>query len=123
MNEDDSKVSTWKPEVGDQLVGKLVAYKQAETKFGKGWIAMIEVEANADHEAFLQAVFLGAVLRSEFAKLKPQVGERIGLRRLADSDNAKRYHRFRVVVDRSEPETSVPNWDAEETSGAADVPF
>ena len=85
---------------------------------------MIQVEANADHDAFLQAVFLGAVLRAEFAKLKPQVGERVGLRRLPDSDNGKRYHRFRVVVDRSEPETEAPNWEAEEaTGGSGDVPF
>ena len=49
------------------------------------------------------------VLIDQFKKLRPKPGERVGIKRVADSE--KGYARYVVKVDRPE-EIQVPDWDS-----------
>ena len=91
----DEPSRTWHPEVGDVIVGRLVTYDQGSTKFGECRIAVLQEEPTDE----LCEVWLGhAVLKNEFERQQPTVGERVGIRRLADSD--KGYKRYKLLIDR-----------------------
>lgn len=87
------------------LVGEIVRYETGMTEYGE---APIVVVANEDNGELLSVWLLHQVLLSEFQKLKPKPGERVGIKRLAD-DPERRYRRYAVRVDRED--AGVPDLD------------
>ena len=109
---------TWKPGPGDILTGTIRGYREAVGNYGPVVIATVE----EDKTGTRYAVWLSAtVLRNEFAKQKPRVGESVGIRYYG-TDPVKNYHRYRLVVDRPEvvpdfggstTDDEAGNWQAE----------
>ena len=95
----DEFPESWIPDVGDIIVGPIEYYTSGTTQHGTYHIAVVKDELKDE----LRSVWLmHKVLRGEFERLKPLVGERIGIKRLPDSRND--YKRFSVKVDRNDSE-------------------
>ena len=87
----------WKPVPGEVLVGTVEAYDIATGKYGDSKVCVVRDPA----EGSLVAVYLSStVLLGEFTKLRPKIGERVGIRYLGKADGENAYHRYKVVVDR-----------------------
>lgn len=109
-NFDGEYPESWIPKPGDMLVGKLARYSSGHTSYGEQLIAVIE----DDETQTPRSVWLmHTVLHGEFKKLRPKPGERVGIKRLQDSE--KGYARYVVRVDREEP---VPDFQAFEPPGS-----
>ena len=90
----------WRPDVGDVLVGVLVRYDRAPDLYRPGETALVAVVKPDDGPTV--AVWLGVVLLSLFKSLRPRPGDRIGLKRQANSaprPGKKPYARFTLRVD------------------------
>ena len=110
---DPTPPESWKPRPGDKIVGEVIRYDNAEGAYGPCWVAVLKVPANQDHGEYLAGVWLShKVLFEKFRRLRPQRGEKIGIKRLPDAE--KGYARYAVVVDRAGDDD--PPWD--ELSGS-----
>lgn len=111
LEEDEGEFpDAWMPKPGEMLVGTLVRYERAATSYGPCSIAVVMDEQSGQ----LWAVWLlHHVLRGEFAALRPVPGERIGLKRLPDAENAhgQRYRRWLLRVDRRGEDQAVPDFE------------
>ena len=90
----------WKPEVGDVLVGTLLRYDHAPDQYHPGETALVAIVKPDDGAPV--AIWLGTVLLSLFRMHRPQPGDRLGLKRIADSaprPGKKPYARFVIRVD------------------------
>ena len=116
----------WRGEVGDVFVGYFARYERAMTRHGVRFIGVAKDEKSTE----LVSIWLNwKVLRERFKELRPQSGERFGIRRLPDSE--KGYRRFALLVDRedsNEPDffktedvQDAPDASVEPTE--SDVPF
>jgi len=100
---------SWKPQVGEIIVGKVLRYEQGNTEYGPCWIVVIhDEETKEDRSCWM----IHKVMRSEFKKQKPQVGERVALKRLPDHPEYKRYA---LRVDRNEPVDNLPDFESFES--------
>jgi hypothetical protein len=111
----------WRPEPGDILVGRVVAYHQGYTVYGPVRTAIIEQDDGDRVTVWLSST----VLLNEFAKLKPKPGERIGLKYLGMHPD-RGYHRYKLLVDRDEPLEFTPLGGEAKVTAASDnddVPF
>jgi hypothetical protein len=89
----------WRPGPGESIAGTLIALDQRESNYG-GTYPLLTI--HADDGRVLDVHAYEAVLLDELAKLRPRVGERLGIAYLGK--HAERgYHRYRVVVDRDTP--------------------
>lgn len=108
----------WIPDVGDLLIGKVTEYSEGSTrKYGTHHIATVRDEDGGK----LRAVWLlHKVLEDEFRRYRPQIGERISIKRHADgcTTTGTKYKRYRLRVDR--PAAAAPNFD--EFTKADDIP-
>lgn len=85
----------WRPTPGDRLVGTVVRYgKYNHDQQGSRYFCVIRDDAGKLHCVYLNAT----VIMTRFTELRPEVGERIGIKRLESA--GKSYKRFTVVVDR-----------------------
>ena len=110
---DGTYPESWRPEVGEILVGTIVRYETGSTNYGSYPICVVRDEqSGAERSVWL----LHAVLRDEFEKQKPLPGERCGIKRLPDSD--KNYKRYVVRIDRDQPDLP----DFSQFAPAGDVP-
>ena len=109
----------WRPEPGDVLVGKILRYDQGHTDYGPVRTVIVETDAGDRLSVWLSST----VLLNEFARLKPKVGERIGIKYLGM--HAERgYHRWRLVVDREEDGAFTPlGGERNEKLNDEEVPF
>jgi hypothetical protein len=106
LEEDDGKFpEAWIPKVGDVLIGIVLHYTSGPTEHGPCPIVVIQDDETDTPRSFW---LLHTVARGEFAKLKPRPGERVGIKRLADSE--KGYRRFVVKVDRPISNADVPDF-------------
>ena len=117
----------WKPIPGEVLVGTVEAYDVASGKYGDSKVCILRDQA----EGSLVAVYLSSmVLLNEFSKIRPKIGEQVGIRYLGKADGDNAYHRYKVVVDREMnvdeffgvafiPSPTTPT----DTDGVNDVPF
>lgn len=104
---------SWKPSVGEIIVGEVQRYSSGSTDYGTYPICiLLDEETGEERGVWL----LHTVLRDEFEEKRPKPGERVGIKRLPDAE--KGYKRYAVRVDREEPE--VPEFDAYDDPG--DVP-
>ena len=91
----------WTPGPGGELLGEFEGYRSGTTRLNETHqIAIIRDDAG---ELFAVWLF-HKVLRAEFEKANPQLGETLLIRRLSDRENAdgQSYYVFRVAVDRDE---------------------
>ncbi len=91
---------SWIPEAeGDTIVGEVVRYTTGTTQYGESPVVVLRTA-----DGLRSVWLLSTVLRSQFGKLKPRPGERVGIRygseRTSASGNA--YRDFRVEVDRGD---------------------
>jgi hypothetical protein len=98
LDADGSIPESWKPEVGDLIVGRLIRCEAVKTAYGTPVVAVLEKEANGGATSLKAVWITSKMLITEFAKCEPKIGERVGVKRLPDSD--KGYKRFVVRVDR-----------------------
>ncbi len=84
---------------GDTIIGTVVRYTSGTTQYGEADVVVLRTQ-DGDRSVWL----LSTVLRSQFGKLRPQVGERMGIRygpeRTSAAGNV--YRDFRVEVERGE---------------------
>lgn len=107
----------WRPAAGEQLVGTVLAITERESNYG-GTYPLIVV-ATDDGRAFDVHAF-EAVLLDELAKLRPRVGERVGIGYLGKHERG--YHRYRVVVDRdSQPSVDWARYGEQAAAELADA--
>lgn len=86
----------WRPKVGDVLVAVIDGYDIGHTPYGAVRTCIVTEEAtNTKVSLWLSST----VLLDLFNKHKPIPGEKIGLKYLGKDDD-KKYHRYRLVVDR-----------------------
>ncbi|MBI3183317.1 MAG: hypothetical protein HYZ28_14360 [Myxococcales bacterium] len=102
--EDGIHPEAWRPRVGEVLVGRLSRYDRAPDLYSGGlaWVAVVEPEDGAPRVA----IWLGTVLLDLFKRHRPKPGERLGLKRLPDSEPVERGRkpcaRYALRVDRPE---------------------
>jgi len=118
----------WKPVPGEILVGTVEAYDIATGKYGESKVCVVKDQAEGP---FIAVYLSSTVLLQEFMKLRPKIGEQVGIRYLGkntEGDNA--YHRYKVVVDREMNVdeffgvvTHAPIHVSQEKDGVDDVPF
>jgi hypothetical protein len=121
----DSAAQTWRPQVGDKIVGTLVAIGTRASQFGDQPYPLLTL-ATDKGEVIIHAFH--SVLKNELAAQRPQVGDRIGIVFNGKPDG-KRYEHYRLVVERDAPQQEL-DWNtvAPETADtsaevADDIPF
>jgi hypothetical protein len=99
---------SWVPDqAGDEIAGELVRYSRGTTSYGEQVIAVLRTPEGVERSVWL----LHAVLRGEFAKLRPKPGELVLIRYEGKRKSAagNSYVSYRVEVGRDEP---APDWEA-----------
>jgi hypothetical protein len=116
---DGEYAPSWKLEEGAIAVGKIISYNQAQTAYGEAWVCVMEEESSGPLSVWLTST----VLIDQFKKLKPRVGERIGIKCLG-KHREKKYWRFLTKVDRQEEQPdfeTIRGWDR--LPGNEEIPF
>lgn len=110
--------AAWRPEIGETLVGRIERFERREARFGPCDVALVRDEASGE----LRAVWLAwPTLADRFTEQRPQVGERIGVRRLEDGQGKRgAYRRFALVVDRPADETAPSPLEAADVANPFD---
>jgi len=92
---------------GGTLVGQVVGFDQAPTKFAANAV-IVRIQ---DDDGKVGSLWLtSTVLKSQFARLRPKVGERIEVRYLGLRDGAGgSYHNYKVTA--SERPPFEPDWN------------
>lgn len=110
----------WDPQTGDSITGVVRRYTDVDLeKSGLTRLVVIEREDGEVETLFLSPT----VLKSEFWKLKPRIGERVFVRYLG-TPKGKDYKKF-VVRCLDRPEEADPDWgdgEAAEVQTAAQQP-
>lgn len=97
----------WRPEVGDEVIGTVVDVTTGENEYGKYPIITLK----RDDGSLVAVHGFHTVLRNQFKRARPRVGEQVGVRYIqSDTDNEKGYHNYSVRVKRNEGGTL--DWDA-----------
>lgn len=93
---DDREEISWRPEIGDKINGKVididlrtVVWKDQER------LVPVLVLDTGEKQNVYTVWAMNTVLANELRKLAPQVGDRLGVVRQADSENG--YKRYKVV--------------------------
>jgi hypothetical protein len=95
----------WRFDVdGPVIVGHVVSFGEFDAGWGPYPIATVRLADGSERSVHCQR----EVLSRELAKVRPRIGERIGIKWLGQPEG-KRYHRYIVRVDRPEDETL--DWD------------
>lgn len=111
----DKPTTAWKPAPGDKIIGTVLELDTLESKFSGSYpLVVIETddgEGNAIH-AF------HTVLRSELARKRPAIGDRLGIKYFGRDEDGG-YEMYRVILDRKEPDArAAVDWD-DVAAGAA----
>jgi hypothetical protein len=93
----DESPPAWKPVPGEVLVGTVEAYDTYVGKYGESKVCILRDQAE---DALISVYLSPTVLLGEFKKLRPKIGEKVGIRYLGKAEGDDGYHRFKVVVDR-----------------------
>lgn len=99
---------SWVPkQANDMIVGGFERLEEAQTSHGPCKVVILKTQDGVEKGAWL----LHHVLRGEFKRVKPKVGELVAIRYLGMKISASRndYASYRVAVRRDEAE---PDWDA-----------
>lgn len=88
---------TWKPEVADMLLGRLVRTGTRTTKYGVTPVAVVE-----DDDGASWCVWLSTVLKKAFDEQRPLPGDRVGIQ-YNGKHELKGYHIHTLVVESAAP--------------------
>jgi hypothetical protein len=100
----DGYPPAWRPKPGDILVGFIDSFDIGHTSYGPVRTVIVTVEATNEKVSLWLS---STVLLDQFKRQQPQPREKIGLKYLG-KDPDKGYHRYRLLVDRTEPLTFEP---------------
>ena len=117
----------WRPEVGDRLVGRVIRYATVPTNYGKQFVVTIRPDDAIDDGDDDVAVWLShVVLMNHFARLRPQRGTLVGIRRLDDREGAigkyRNYHVSTFAGDQTQPPEDLQPEDEPELGVRYDPP-
>jgi hypothetical protein len=103
-----ARPETWQSAPGDELIGTVVRYERVDTRNGEKIVAHIR----PDDGSPVVAIWLGTVLMSEFKRLRPRPGERVGVKRHEDgrSKAGHVYQVWSVIVDRPDEQQEKAPW-------------
>lgn len=105
LDEQGEFPSRWDPQVGDAIIGIVRRYTDVELeKSGLTRLCVVEREDGEVETLFLSPT----VLKSEFWRLKPKIGERVFVRYLG-TPKGKDYKKF-VVRCPDRPQEEEPDW-------------
>jgi hypothetical protein len=107
----DSAATGWKPNPGDRLVGTVLDLDTRDGEYGE--YPIVTIQTDLGDEIAIHGFH--TVLRREFAKRQPQVGERIGVKYLGKSDRG--YESYRIVWENVVP----PDWSKIAVEAEADA--
>ncbi|HXF37410.1 MAG TPA: hypothetical protein VNO17_09545 [Actinomycetota bacterium] len=103
----DSFPEAWRPNPGDKLIGTVVEIGERASDYG-GSYPVVTVLADDGREVVFHAFH--TVAKSELARQRPEIGDRIGVKYFG-RDEERKYERYRVVVEHQRPAPSGPDWD------------
>lgn len=105
---------SWRPEPGDMLIGEVMSITSRTTEYGAYRI----LEIKRDDGTRLAVHAFHQVLEQELAKIKPQIGHRIGIKFLGKPEG-KNYVSYKAATENAPAE----DWsDAAQEPPASDVP-
>jgi len=92
----------WEPVEDEIVVGLVETYTEGSTPYGPCYVCILQVEERRREGTFdpepRLAVWLGkTVLKNEFQRQRPQVGDRVGIRYLGK--HPKGYRNFSMMVE------------------------
>ena len=100
---------SWQPSMaGDEIIGTFVRVSVGHTAFGPSPIVVLTDEDGVEKSVWL----LHTVLRNQMNRLRPALGELVGIRYLGKREpvgGGSEYDDYRVVVDRDS--LGIVNWD------------
>jgi hypothetical protein len=104
LEQDSGHLPSWKPEIGDTLVGRIVDSEIVLTKWGEAETAIIEDDTGTRTRLYVTP----AVLKTLWTNEQPGIGDQIGVKRVAPPEG-KTWKNFILKVDRAvdpEPDAS-----------------
>lgn len=107
LDEQGEHPVSWKPEPGDVLTGVIRRYSMVTLEeSGDTYIAAIQDAPDSVRSVFLSST----VLKGEFSRQKPKVGEKVVIRYLG-KPAGKRYHKFTLMMP-DRPDVGItPDWN------------
>ena len=102
LDEERVRADAWRPEAGDELIGKVVRYNMRKMDDGDDYPVVTVERDSGDKWAFHA---FHKVARSQMEEEgNPQAGDEIAIRYLGKVDGGQySYHNYRVVVERLVP--------------------
>lgn len=92
---------------GGEIVGTVVGFDQAPTRFAAN-VVIVRIQDDTGQVGSLWLT--STVLKSQFARLRPKVGERVEVTYLGLKDGANgAYHNYKVTAPERPP--FEPNWN------------
>src|SRR5206468_3062798 len=101
----DAFAEPWKPEPGDKLIGEVADLDERESEYGS--YPIVTVLTDEGEELAFHA--FRTVAKNELAKVRPQIGDRIGIAYHGKPDG-KDYELYRIIVERDEAPKAL-DWD------------
>jgi hypothetical protein len=99
---------SWVPSESDpSIVGEFLRLEQGTTAFGPARIVVLKTKDGNERSLWL----FHSVLKNEFNRVRPKVGELVAVRYLGKKQGAagQKYESYRVIAQRDE---SAPDWDS-----------
>jgi hypothetical protein len=119
----DSTAQSWRPQVGDKLVGTITSIGTRASQFGDEPYPVVTVRTDSGEEYRVFAYH--SVLKAELAEQRPQVGDRIGISYLGKPEGRK-WEAYKVVLQRQAPQQEL-DWNTVaadvQVKEADDIPF
>ncbi|MGH3032118.1 MAG: hypothetical protein ACRDNE_15410 [Gaiellaceae bacterium] len=115
---DTDYAEAWRPEPGEKLIGEVVSLVEREGAYGA--YPVVTIRRDDGTEAALHA--FQTVAAEQLARARPKVGDRLGIKYIGERQGGeRRYHDWRVVVDRDE---AAVDWSryAEDGTPSGDPP-
>lgn len=112
----DSTSEPWKPNEGDKLIGTVVDIDERDGGYGSYPIIVVLTDSG-DQLAFHA---FHTVAKSELAKARPVVGDRIGVKYLGKPEG-KNYESYRITVARDDGRQQL-DWDRIGAEAEAEAP-
>ena len=122
----DADAEPWKPEPGDQVVGRAVEWTEGTSQYGTKRILILE-ELDSGRRIGVRLDY--AVLAQELEQRDPQIGDTVVIRRNEDRSGARgiyRHYKVAVIpsdVAKTEPELEFVSEPVAEAGGKYDEPF
>ncbi len=113
----DSFAEAWRPEPGDKLVGLIVDLDERVSQYSDDPYPVVTVQTDDGEELAFHA--FRTVARNELAKLRPAVGDRIGVAYHGKKDG-RNWESYKIIVERADPEPRAFDWDKHVTDDAAE---